>query len=331
MPAWERAIMSGAATQSTTLDALPGYQVSFHRWLMDGDPSLGGWCGGVMSKEFDPPASLNYSFKYWGDAMVNPYDSASVYDPSDDMDDLGVAVEDFVAVVEDLDHYARWQVFLPVVQAAALVAFPNTIPVDVVTRINTFETQSLPSFYRSLNRMSGALFDADASEGSAHVLGMAILERGRRSDMAEFRARLEDENMRVVASARAQFILQSLQQLAIGDATAVDKARDIYSIKDSYYRLKIVSNKEFVAEELEYDAAYLTWFPHLAREYALPVLAGMNGASALQKGPSKASTAISTGLAFAAQGVQLGSVGGPGGAIAGGLIGGVLGLLAGAL
>ena len=301
--------MSGGGT--TNLTEIPDYIAENHEALIDG--------GGNRSGNF-PSGVLDYLLDSLNEG--SPWEGVDPFDPTDLLDTISDAIDDYATEVSGLAPTTDWDTYFTAAEAEADNALADATDIDAA--VAAFETDQKRNLVKSLNAASASLYGANAAEGSALLQVSAVLRRGNDAAIAEYRARLERER----GTTRANFILQAINQMLGIKGSRTDGLRALGALRSAVNTDRI--NAETGFQDRGFDIAWndrtyeLRLFP-----YAGNILASGLNAPTIPQGPSKLSTALASGAAIAAQGVQLGQAVGPQGAVLGGVAGFAAGALAG--
>lgn len=226
--------------------------------------------------------------------------------------------------------------------SAALATINSSVIKDAR---KAFENRSDRTRIRSINRFSGGMLDINAVNGSAFILGMALIEAQHIESVNEFDTNLSTEmytrGLQVFAqtfnselSARIQselenkrynasIISQSIQSMTSTMLKRIDFEQAVLSILYETERFNVVATQEYETSDIDIDVKYANWgFDNYIK--ASNVLASISGASAvLPEKPNRVSSALGGALGGASAGSALG----PPGMAAGAILGGVAGLL----
>lgn len=276
---------------STALAELHPYQQNTHYAL------IGGSIAAALSGGTDPDGTsvlpggvldyLNTSL-----AGGNPYSTAFAYDPENDLTDVQDLIDDYIAAAAAVDPATDFTSLL----ATALTGVGTLISsTHIDDEVDAFETKTAPAFARSVNRLTGPMASANATTSSAFVIGMALLERGRSTEIDEYRAKLNSNLQQQRAALGQQFVSEMSAMLARKN----DGLRAAAMLQHEMSRSKIIANREFLSEELELDFKDVTYELELFG-YANQTLAAGLGAPSRPVGPSKASTQLASTLSAAA-------------------------------
>lgn len=279
-----------APSGSTALSALTPYQQNYHYTLLGGgvDP---GYLADTSPGEHLPHSTgsvLAGGVLDYLDTAIdtgNPFADAASYDPTTDMDNAQNRLDALIEIVDLLDPESDFTSHLAAALAEVDSVFSTTYIDDDVAN---FETKTAPAFARAINRLTAPLAAAGATNSSAFILGMALLERQRIAELAEYRSQLEGKK----SDQRALMIQQFVAEISNSLSRKLNFTQVAAQMQHELSRANIIANKEFIAEELELDYKDLTYELELFG-YANSALAAGLGAPMRPLGPSKASTQLS--------------------------------------
>ncbi len=308
-----------AGGSSTAITEYPPYIEDFHSLMLVGKTV------NASPQETSPYHAVRFLGEAWDQG--SPFLNAVAYDPSSDVNDMNSAVQTFADTVGDMDVTALFDTLIDAVAAKANEVFSSEdTDTYVQDQIQSYEEKSLPSYLRDVSMLSSGLFEGDLADGSALKIGLAILNRGRVFSMQDYGIEIKRQQERT----RGLFVTQAFASLLDYELKRIGFTQTVTSMQIGVAKDIIVAGKEFTQEELEY--AFRGYTANLELfQFGGQVLGSINGIPMTEKGPSKAATALSSGLNFAAMGVQLGSAAGVPGAAIGGIIGLIGGSLAGSL
>lgn len=290
---------------------------------------LGGTSGNAVPAEGWPSSGHDLNVLDYLETAINaPNPWGGVYspDPTDVLDNILTRNEMYHTAVlsKQTRPESDWSDFVDTAEAKTDNIFMDDGDIDAA--VDSFEESAKPNLNRAINAYLSTMHSANALESSSILSGMAILKRGFVTDINNFRASLDKDK----GAQRAQFILQSVQQMEAAQNALLDAKRVDAALNTDIQTMTFNSQREKLNEDIEYAQKRNTYelglFP-----FASNVVAAAAGAATAPLGPSKLSTAMTSALNGAATGVSLGSAGGAQTALLGGLIGGALGFLGGSL
>jgi hypothetical protein len=289
--------MGGPTYQSTP----PAYLTGLHWHLLDGTTAT--YNAQTASNEKFPSfdsitaTGLELNFSFFGVlndiyAAGSPFANAAAYDPSGDLMDAESALLRYELAVDGFDPQTTWSTILDLVEGEAdrLYADDST---NITNLVSAYEARTAPSFNRSINRVTGGFFMENAAEGTGLMMALAMLERGRTAELSEVEQNLIQQN----AERRAAFITNQLAGSLQYELNRISAEQNLYAVKADLATRTIVANKEFQDEELELAYKDAMWSLELFQQ-ASGVLGATNGAPLMQRGPSKAMTALSAALSI---------------------------------
>ena len=274
-----------AAGGSTALSALEIYQKNAHLALLGG--------GLTQDTTIDGASVLSDVgvIDYLKEALEtgNPYSSTFAYDPSSDLSDVQGVIDNFRAYVDSLSPETDYGTYI----TEALRSVNEDILPDsyIDDAVDAFETASAPEFARSINRFTAPMSGYNAVMGSAFVIGLAQLERGRSQQLAAHRSVLVQQR----EQSRNAMVMQFASEIARTVGNRLEAERIAAQMQGDASRMTIIANKEFLAEELELDYKDVTYDMELFN-FANSTLASGLGAASHAQGPSKASTQLSAAI-----------------------------------
>jgi len=254
--------------------------------------------------------------------VPNVWSGMSAVDPLPHTNQVSSKLTALSTAITALDSENDWETFFDTVKAKMDDLFMDAASVDAA--VQAFDVAMGPVRSQRINEVFGALYSANAAEGSCLVNALAILRRGFSAETAAKRTELES----VVAAQKAQATLNGIGQIEQADQFSVESRRLLAGLTHEYAVMVINALREQNLDEGTYrtneGGFYLNYFPQPGN-----ALASFSGGTSVPVGPSKLSSALSGALGGAAQGVSLGSKAGVPGAIAGGIVGALLGGAAG--
>lgn len=294
--------------------------------------------GGSAAGQVGFPVYMETKHEEWvdvADALADalavgggPYNTAYSYDPDPNLLDMQDVLDDYVGTVADLDEYSDYDSIL----TAAIAHVDDDIGLDpngslVTAAVDAYETQQISTNMRAVNRFTGGMADINAVNGSAFVIGLALIENQLQADVGQFQAQLKlqkdkERNLTILHTAEGitkllQLKLQSQQGVAASQA-------DIS-------RASIIAKREQLEGDLQIDVENQLWDFGLYQQ-AGTILGSISGTGMVPRPTPKIQSvlggALSTGSQFGMLGGQMGgSEGGILGLLMGGLGGGIMGLL----
>lgn len=306
---------------STALSSLVPYQQNTHYALLGGgiNPTYASTGPDLPDDTSVLPGGV-IDFLDTALTAANPYTGTAAYDPTTDLAGIQTELDTYKASIAALNPLTDLTSYL----AAALTHVDTLISsTHVDDEVDAFETKTDPAFARTVNRLTGPMFDNNAGNSSAFTIGMAVLERGRFTEIAEHRARLNT----LKQQERMQLTPQIISELSNSLTRKLEGQRAVYGMQHELARNRIVANREFLAEELDLDYKELTHDLELFG-YGQTALASGFGAAMRPNGPSKASTQLAATISTAATIATAASPLGMGPALALGAAGGLLTFLA---
>jgi len=186
--------------------------------------------------------------------------------------------------------------------------------------LQSYKEHTEPEHYLTLNRFAQDFVDINAVNGSAYVLGRAVMEMLRESDVNMKRVALQDLAVRELSGLWTAMV-QAKSQI-VGMQVEISKASIVAKIDEARINLDLTSI------DMMWDVDVWARGGNL-----LGAIAGSATQDLKDLGPSKAASTLGGALmgaaGMAALGIKTGPLGGPTGIIIGGLVGGVAGLLSG--
>ncbi len=277
----------------TALTALEVYQKNTHLSLIGGgiDFTTAG------SGDFLPSGVIDYLEEAL--AGENPFSRAFAYDPTSDLDKVQESIDEFKSLIEALDPETDFTSYL----AQSLTGIDTVMDDTYIDNaVDAFETRTLDSWGRSINRITGPLADIGAANSSAFQVAMVLAENARQAELNTYRATLDSQQQRE----RVQLAAQFASDMSANLYRKADAYRTLVQLQGDASRSSIIANKEFLAEDLELDYKDVTYELELFG-YGNAALAAGLGATQRPIGPSKASTALSSAIAA---GTQIGALAG---------------------
>jgi hypothetical protein len=258
-------------------------------------------------------------------AQGSPFLNVSAHDPASNLSNMEGAVSTFSDAINDMDSVALLEQIIDAVEIKANQIFSSeTSDTYVQDQLDSFEEKSLPAYLRDLSLVSGGLFEGNLADGSALRIGLAIQARARIFGIQDYGIEIKRQQERT----RGLFVTQAFATLVDYELKKLGFKQTVASMSVGVEKDSIVANKEYIQEGLEYAfRAYTSNLELFA--YGGQVLSSINGIPMAEKGPSKAQSALASGLNYASMGVQLGSGAGVEGAVIGGIVGLIGGSLAG--
>ena len=202
---------------------------------------------------------------------------------------------------------------------AALDSISNDVNGAIADQVTEYTTQVTADRAREIGSFGGGMVDINATNGSAFITGMAMLEEKKSHLVNKFREDLKRQYFDTFVKAFINIL---------GTGIQAENASAQLGIEMN--RLFIAALREQQERDDELDVLDMM-FPYDLYQVIGNVLGSPGSSSYVPKLPSRGQSMLSTGLAGASIGVEAGSVAGGIGAGAGGVIGGIAGLLAGAI
>lgn len=270
--------------------------------------------GGGSSGQVDYPEYMKTYHESWLvemdvhlDTLVNnnPYATASAYNPDGDLSNSASAIAIFYAALTAIDAYTNWNSAYDLVNnkygGSVVIAIQDQI--DAYTEItdNEIETKILPQFKRGMQ-------NANASMGSAFVIGEALIWADRNRNLSKFQTDLALKNADLTIKNR-ELITQNIQVIFQNIVQEAELWKGYAHYMLEHNRLKIIAKSEQASTNLEYDVKDARWEVGAYTE-ASNLLAGISGATSqgtTPNTPSKAVTALGGAISGAAAGAMIGS------------------------
>lgn len=278
----------------TYQSAPPAYLLQSHMEMLTGEIRNVVWTGAEPVFSTDAAAAGYNPFNvkammYQTYLNGSPYAGLSAYDPSEQLDATGEALEEYKTVIDDWDPGADW-----VAAAEAVSTEADSLFLDatlIANEVSAYTNRTSARYARGIANVMSGLFMAGASEGSAVGISVALLgaERGYE---------LEDFEQKLVQSQRDQWASFVNGQTAAYLNNASNKRqaqRDLYGLQAEFQTRWIVAGKEFVNEELAF-AVKDSMFALDLLSSGSSVIGAVSGAPNLQPAPSKEMTMLSAGL-----------------------------------
>lgn len=231
----------------------------------------------------DPPtyypfnvAALTYSAYLEG----SPFGTAFAYDPESDLDEIEGKLTEYAELVEALDPREDYDTYHETALAKADILFSD--PAE-----DQFDAATLASHARSMNRITGPLFGANAAEGSTLALVLAVNERSRKAELATYAANRDSQ--------KAQFVSNEIRTMMNALGGKMTAQQSLQTFWAHYFSERIISFKEFINEELEYARQDALWDLSLMK-HGEGMMGALSGAPGLMERPNPVRTNISTGL-----------------------------------
>lgn len=309
---------TGGATLATTY---PGYLSYTHALMLVGATALDTTTLEATDIGTDPYNAVAFLRQQVDE---NPYFLAEAYSPEDALGISNAAIEAFeelvatyltstpntggeIATVEDF-----------IAKAAELF---NTYNVDtsgdIANELDIFEQSTLDSYARRRNDFEGAMFDVNAIESTAYIMGLALIAGERTRSLDDLRTKLT-----IAARAnKSTFLLQLTELLAQLQTRNAGLYQATVGMRDAYARWNYTAYREQQMQDVEYDVGEVSWELE-ALANASSIMGAIQGIPMSPKKPSNLQTAVSTALSVGPQvGMAIGNAtGNPmAGLLAGGL------------
>lgn len=270
----------------------PAYLEFYHRNLLgvDGN-STPAWDNGYGT----------YMFRHWLesalDAGSSPYTGASAFEPDEDLQDVQDRLDMFEALVQAQDPTTDWQNFSNTAFVAAEILFGTDS--DINAEADAFEQAQLPSFMRSVSRMTGGMADINAVMGSAFVLGLAGMERDFQSQVSAYRSKVLLDKK----ASRVQFIANSVDEMVRLQGLLYDTHRAATAMQAEVSKAHILAKTDEQEQNLEYDIQDAQWELSLFK-HAGSMLSAISGIPTVPPQLTKRQQALSTALTLGGIGLQ---------------------------
>jgi hypothetical protein len=249
----------------------------------------------------------------------SPYQSIVAYDPNPDLDATDSRYDLFTDEVDALNPETDWQALMDKARTYWTTNFGGATPLQVA--VDAIEKRETETLMRSAGRLANGLSAINSVQSSTFLTSMAILERGFSHDVNDATAKLQlqfEQN-------KLAFVLQSTGDMMRFFTTRLDALRLAYASKADNSRIRILANREWIAEDANYAAQDATWEMSLF-QYPANLISGLSGAALIPKGQNPMGSALSgalTGASIGAAGFQMGGQVGAITTIAGALLGGI--------
>lgn len=291
--------------------------------------------------------------------MNDFYTEVSGMDGETDWDsyvDNAVAKVDEAGVLNDIDldtlvSAARTNATSAI--SSAVSAAVDAVDDDTIIKaLNNYKDRQIYTKNRAIRGFASQMAGINASNSSAFVLGLALIESQAEMDVENFHANLSIEqyqnslpyyiqvyrdDLRLKLEAeltnkrnRDTMLLQGVEQTRVLDTNKAELYNAVANMFIEFARIKYVVDAEYIANTADIQQKEELWeWQILARTSAF--MGGLGGGTYLPEGTSKAGSAIGGALSGAATGAVTGAkIGAIGGGL-GAVIGAGLGLGAGLL
>ncbi len=233
-------------------------------------------------------------------AAGSPFASVTPYDPDEDIDYTQSRFDEFDTVVSALAATTDFASFVTQATTSADASVGDTT--DITAVVDAFEEKSTGQFLRETSRFEAGMNESYATSSSAFVLGKAILERSFANDVLDFRARLTLQ----VKQQRAAFIMQGVDGMSRMLAMQVSAEQAAAHLQAELNRIKIVTKKEEIAEEISFLSEDATWELELF-QHSNNIISSLNGAALIPKAPSVRASMLSGALSGLSAGIATGN------------------------
>lgn len=305
--------------------------------LFDAIASSGIWSAGVPPEDY--PAYIkdahellmekvlgDYDDGYAGDGILalqmaepNPYASAKAVDPRSYVSRVEGAVDLYSNDVATLDPEDAWGRYMELSMEKAQKVLPSTK--EISAEVAGYRDKMLPGLMQSVGRFAGAMSELNATMSSSYIMGLAMMERGFNTDVADYAAKLEAQTHRDTAAMAVQgaslmaemlFRTEDLRRTAVG--MEIDAAK-----------VGITALREYQQDKLTYDVEKRMWDFQLVHAGA-NMIGAIGGTALIPKAPNPLGAMLSGSMTGAATGIGTTAFSGnPGIIAAGGLAGALLG------
>jgi len=326
------------------------------------------WDGTVFAQN---PSVMRWIVDYALSTAVgnNPYTTVSAYDPDTEIAAWEAEITDLQTYLDALAPETDIETFLDaaatkaagivdlldidtvittvlntaegrvgnVVQAALNAAAQADLDTVVDTALANFRARHLIEHETSLTRFEAGMSDINAVNGSAFVMGLAVMESNYDDRLAQYDAEftlplcreafqafmgayLDQARMHLEAEIRAHYEAERLEVAYIDDATRMmldtmklEGVMHEVNVRDSIEanRLKIVAKSEEMRSNLDFDVESVMWDANVFQRGANVLSAASGAVVSAPAKPSPLQTALSGALAAASIASLFTGVGAP--------------------
>jgi len=262
----------------------PPYMEAYHTGLLH-----------LMYDPEDPDGMLYDRIMNTNDMFPNPYTGLDAVDPgtSDPSDyDLTTVLDRYnlyyTGMLDEAPDgaIADW---LDYTDAAAAQA-DALLPIDesVEEAVKAFERQNFPALMRSVGRFAAGMADINATMNSSFIIGMAMLEQQFQTDVASFRAAMEQQ----ARKERTLFILQAASQMGQLYHEQLNEQYRAVTLLGEIKKTLLIAEQERQTTDLGYDTAEIHW-PLDLFSYGGNMLSSISGAAVVPRPLPKWASALS--------------------------------------
>ena len=287
----------------------PPYLEEYHEQLLnDGEAS-----GGTFTSSVQDIA----------DAMLagaNPFSTAAMFNPDAAITTSQDQMDNFTALVDNLDETGLWQEFLQGAIENVEDIVPSTSDVDA--EVANFDLQARKELARSWNRFASGMFDINAVINTAFPAGLALIESEYNQNVAKFRTERVLQRNRERTAVIAHSINEMIGLLSL----RIQSASGAVQLQETLGRTRIAAK----SDQLRGDVAFTvdeTWFDMSILERAGGQISAISGIPTMPEKMTKLQAMLAGGFTGAGVGAQIGVWTG---SLPLGLLAGVAGALVGA-
>lgn len=235
----------------------------------------------------------------------NPYEGVNAYQPDDYLGDMQTRLDSWDTIVTALDERTDWAAM--VTEAISGVEDAITSDDYIQGVVDRREQEMAGNYARAVNRLTGGMADLNATNSSAFILGLALVEQDRLAELAGFREKLELS----AHSDRTSFIQNAVSEMTRQLVGKIDAQRLATYGQLEVSRMSIAAMTQTHDQEVVFRESETMW-PFTVYQQLNNTLASVSGAIAKPDKMSVKESVLSGALSGATAGATLGSMTMPG-------------------
>jgi hypothetical protein len=242
------ALCGGTGSTTSGKVDFPGYMKSMHGWWLSGNKYYQSIFPDSLGMVGDMDAARSENFE-----NGNPYAVAYAYDPTTDLTEVANRYSVFNTHVNNLNELTDWVAMLT--QAETGLDSSSLSDDEIEAVVAQFETEQLTAYNRSVNRFNASAVDINAVQGSAFVVGNALLEQDFTRSIAKFRADLKLN----AQQQKYAFVLQGINTMAQLLTSKLNLHQSSTHLLGEIARVKTILMNSYLESDLKLSVDEATW------------------------------------------------------------------------
>lgn len=231
---------SGGGSQGSGKVSWPSYLQNAHDdWIRHGDTASD---GGTMDME-------EAMYEAWD---ASPYAQAFAYDPTDDVASMHARFGTFDEYVGQLSPLTNWSDQIDYATAKFDETFPDSYINDLV---DAYEERANRALNRNIGRFTAGMADVNAVNGSAFIMGMAMLSQDKNEDVDRYSRELTAQRNQQ----RIMFATQGANDLFSRVQHQIQMQQSASHMNAEITRVGVVAKSEYTARDIEIAVQNRTW------------------------------------------------------------------------